>query len=131
MSEHMRMETWHILIVEDEQDGREIAAGLLGHFGIKTDLASTAEEALDLLTMNRYTAAVIDLMLPGMDGLALVDKIRNSAQFATLPCIAVTAYHSSTMRRKAGEAGYDGFYPKPLDYDGFIEELDRICQLRG
>ena len=122
------MNKWHILIVEDEQDGQEIAENLLGHFGIKTDMASTAEEALNLLAVNHYTAAVIDLMLPGMDGLELARTIRSNSETTNLPCIAVTAYHSSTMRRQASEAGYDGFYPKPLDYSGFIEELNRICQ---
>lgn len=122
------MNNSHILVVEDEQDGREIAESLLGHFGIKTDVASTAEEALKLLATNHYTAAVIDLMLPGMDGLQLARAIRGNPQTAALPCIAITAYHSGTMRRQAGEAGYDGFYPKPLDYSGFIEELNRICQ---
>src|SRR5215468_527515 len=120
------MNNWHILIVEDEQDGREIAESLLGYFDIKTDLASTAEEALELLSTNHYTAAVIDLMLPGMDGLDLVRAIRSKAETASLPCVAVTAYHSSTTRRQAGEAGFNGFYPKPLDYSGFIEELNRI-----
>ena len=125
------MDNWNILIVEDEQDGREIAVGLLQYFGIQADLASTAEEALNLLERKRYTAAVIDLMLPGMDGLALSREIRSNAATSDLPCLAVTAYHSSTIKRQAGEAGYDGFYPKPLDYEGFIKELSRICQLRS
>ncbi len=129
MSTKQAMNHWHILVVEDEQDGQEIASSLLDHFGITTDLASTAEEAFDLLAQKHYTAAVIDLMLPGMDGLALARMIRSSSTTAYLPCVAVTAYHSSTIKKQASEAGYDGFYPKPLDYDGFIEELTRVCQL--
>jgi len=121
------MDNWHILIVEDERDGQEIATGLLEYFDITTDIASTAEQALKLLSTKQYTAAVIDLMLPGMDGLALAQAIRSNANTANLPCIAVTAYHSSTIKRQAAEAGYDAFYPKPLDNEGFIEQLSRIC----
>ncbi|SRR5258706_8054713 len=124
----MTMDNWRILIVEDEQDGQEIASGLLGYFGIQTDLASTGEEALNLLANVHYTAAVIDLMLPGMDGMTLVRAIRGDAKISELPCIAVTAYHSSKVKKQARDAGFDGFYPKPLDYEGFIEELNRICQ---
>jgi two-component system, sensor histidine kinase and response regulator len=124
------MVNWHILVVEDEKDGQEIASNLLGYFGVVTDLASSAEEALDLLDSSPYTAAVIDLMLPGMDGFELSRIIRANPYIANLPCIAVTAYHSSTIRKQALEAGYNGFYPKPLDYEGFIEELRRIIEYR-
>ena len=129
MSAEQAMNRWHVLVVEDEQDGREIAEELLNHFGITSDLASTAEQALDLLDQNQYTVAVIDLMLPGMDGLTLARMIRGNANTANLPCLAVTAHQSSTIKKLAYEAGYNGFYPKPLDYDGFIEELTRVCQL--
>ncbi len=129
MSAKQAINEWHILVVEDEQDGREIAATLLSHFGITTDLASTAEQALDLLDQKQYTAAVIDLMLPGMDGLTLSRMMRGNAKTADLPSMAVTAHQSSTIKKQAFEAGYDGYYPKPLDYDGFIQELTRVCQL--
>jgi CheY-like chemotaxis protein len=120
------MNDWRVLVVEDLQDGQEIARNLLGYFGIATDLASTAEEALALLDANAYNAAVIDLALPGMDGFELSQIIRSSPLTAHLPCMAVTAYHSSAIRKQVLEVGFDGFYPKPLDYEGFIDELKRI-----
>ncbi len=116
----------HILVVEDEPDGREIISALLNHFGVNADLAPDGEQALDLLADHHYDAAVIDLMLPGIDGLELIQVIRSTPHIAALPCIAVTAYHTSKIKKDAKDAGYNAFYPKPLDDSAFFAELTRI-----
>jgi CheY-like chemotaxis protein len=116
---------WHILIVEDEPDGQEVIAGLLGQFDIAADAVGTAEEALDRLTRQSYTAAIIDLALPRMDGLALLKAIRNNPMTASLPCIVCTAYHSSLVKRQAIEAGCTAYLTKPLDDHFFVKEIDK------
>jgi CheY-like chemotaxis protein len=116
---------WHILIVEDEPDGQEVMAGLLGQFKIAADAVGTAEEALDRLSQYDYTAAVIDLELPRMDGLALLKAIRNNPTTANLPCIVCTAYHSSLVKRQAIEAGCNAYLTKPLDDQFFVNEIGR------
>jgi two-component system cell cycle response regulator len=117
---------WHILIVEDEPDGQEVAAGLLEHFGVSSSQVGNAEEALLLLTEAPFTAALIDLALPGMDGFSLLEAIRSDPMMANLPCIAVTAYHSSLVRQQAMEAGFDAYFPKPLHDSSLFSELDRV-----
>ncbi len=121
----MNTNDWHILIVEDEPDGQEVIAGLLSQFDIATDAVATAEEALDRLAQRGYTAAVIDLALPHMDGLALLKTIRNNPTTATLPCIVCTAYHSSLVKRQAIEAGCNAYLTKPLDDHYFVKEIGR------
>jgi CheY-like chemotaxis protein len=116
---------WHILIVEDEPDGQEVIAGLLGQFDIAADAVSTAEEALDRLARQGYTAAVIDLALPHMDGLTLLKAIRNNPTTANLPCIVCTAYHSSLVKRQAIEAGCNAYLTKPLDDHYFVKEIGK------
>lgn len=120
------MQNWHILVVEDEADGQEVVAELLSHFHISSDAAPTAEEALNLLANKAYTAAIIDLALPGMDGWELLQAIRGNPKLANLPCIAITAYHTSVVRQQAIEAGFDAYFPKPLDDTSFVREVSRV-----
>jgi len=90
------------------------------------DVAFTADETLNLLSKNTYTAAIIDIDLPGMDGLELVTHIRDQAAYKSLPCIAITAYHTSQLKKDALEAGFNAYFPKPLDDTNFIRELERV-----
>jgi CheY-like chemotaxis protein len=122
------MTGWHILIVEDEPDGQEVIAELLGHFHVTNNVASTAEEALELLSHEQYTAAIIDLGLPGMDGLTLLKTIRENPDTATLPCIAFTAFHSSLVKKQAIEMGCNAYLTKPLNDSHFMQELGRVIE---
>ncbi|MBI1258151.1 MAG: response regulator [Chloroflexi bacterium] len=120
------LKNWNVLIVEDEVDGQEVVEGILSYFNIATDVAATAEEAIQLLGKNRYTAAVIDLGLPGIDGLELMRYIREQPALSGLPSIAITAYHTSKLKSEALEAGFDAYFAKPLDDTSFARELERV-----
>jgi len=117
---------WSILVVEDEVDGQEVVSSLLSNFNITTETAFTAEEALKLLKHKNYTCAVIDLALPGMDGLSLVKRIRENPATAHIPCVALTAFHSSQVRQQAIAAGFNGYFPKPLEEMSFVRELQHL-----
>ena len=117
---------WRVLVVEDEPDGQEVVKGILDHFNISADAVGTAEEAVLALQSDRYAAVVIDLALPGMDGMELLAAIRTNEDTAGLPCIAVTAFHASVVKQQALQAGFDAYFPKPLGDVAFVQELDRI-----
>jgi len=117
---------WRILIVEDEPDGQEVAMEMLGSFGITADVVGSAEEALNLLEQHPYSAAIIDLALPQMDGLTLLKTIRKNPATSHLPCIAYTAYHSSLVKKQALEVGCNAYLTKPVDYNRVLTELTRI-----
>jgi CheY-like chemotaxis protein len=114
------------LIVEDEPDGQEVLAGILAHFGYATQTVDSAEAALRLLESRQYAAVIIDIALPGMDGLALLKTIRQNPQTASLPCMVVTAYHSSLVRKEAFEAGCNSYLTKPIKDGVFMEELNNM-----
>src|SRR5262249_35000866 len=111
----MPMHDWTILVVEDEPDGQTVVAGILKYFHIKVTTVGSAEEALKTLANNTYKAVVIDLMLPGMNGLSLVQTIRETAPIAALPCVAITAYHTSAVKQQALDSGFDAYFSKPLE----------------
>ena len=120
------MNNWEILVVEDEYDGQQVVSKILEYMGIGSDVAGTAEEALEHLNQKSYTAAIIDLALPGMNGLELMSAIRSKDETATMPCIMVTAYHSSQVKKDAMDAGFDAYFPKPIEDTSFIRELQRM-----
>src|SRR5579859_1289304 len=117
------MSDMRILVVEDEPDGQEVFAEVLTNSNMTADLALTAEEALTYLAQNDYSGVVIDLALPGMDGWGLLKVIRNNPVTAQLPCIAVTAYHTSKVKQQAIQSGFDGYFAKPFNPVDFIQIL--------
>ncbi len=120
------LDKWHMLVVEDEPDGQDVVAQILELYKISTDAVGTAEDALAKLEQTEYTAAIIDLNLPGMDGVELVRKIRAHTVLKSLPCIAITAYHTSAVKQQALASGFDAYFPKPLDDTAFVRELERV-----
>lgn len=119
------MAQWKILVVEDDPDGQEVVGRMLRHNRIDVDVVSTAEEALHSLADNAYTAAILDLALPGMDGWTLLGRIQKDPSTTTIPCVAITAYHSADLAVKAIKAGFIAYFPKPLDMS-FVRELQKV-----
>jgi CheY-like chemotaxis protein len=120
--------TWRLLVVEDEPDGQEVMRDILDFHAIPADVVGTAEEALKRLTNTHYDGMLIDLALPGMDGFSLLRTLRTDARFASLPCVAYTAFHSSVVRKEALDAGFNAYFPKPLDDHALVRELKRLIQ---
>jgi CheY-like chemotaxis protein len=118
----------HFLIVEDDSDGQELMATLLAHLNISADIASNAAEAEQLLFQSNkvYNAAIIDLALPDKDGWQILAAILEDSTIASLPCIAVTAHHTSKLREEAIVAGFKAYFPKPIDGTKFLRELENI-----
>ncbi len=115
-----------ILVVEDDTDGQEVVARMLRFHRLDFDVVGTAEEALDALSQAQYSAAIIDLALPGMDGWALLNNIRNNDATAHMKCVAVTAFHSAEVATKAIEVGFKAYFAKPLETTSFVRELQRV-----
>src|SRR5947207_11932942 len=102
------MKQWRILVVEDDPDGQQVMATILQHLNIPVDVASDSSEAEQWLfnSGNSYDAAILDLALPDKDGWELLSEILADSRTAALPCIAVTAYHTSKLREEALVAGF-------------------------
>lgn len=120
MNVHTRM-----LVVEDDPDGQEVVSVLLEHMGIPVDVAGTAMEAEALLFVAErvYSAIIIDLALPDKDGWELLGLIQAYPKTSTIPCIAVTAFHTSKLKEQAIQAGFTAYFPKPIDANAFAQRL--------
>lgn len=120
------MQDWQVLVIEDDPDGQEVVSTMLRYHRIPMDVVGSAEDALLQLYNKQYTGIIIDLNLPGMDGWRLLDTIRSREDIEYVPCVAITAYHSDELAVKAIEAGFQAYFPKPLEATSFVRELERV-----
>jgi len=117
-----------ILVVEDDPDGQEVVSVMLEHLGVPIDVAGTAMEAEALLFVAErpYHVVIIDLALPDKDGWELLGLIQAYAPTSTIPCVAVTAFHTSKLREQAIKSGFAAYFPKPIDATAFARRLETI-----
>ncbi len=117
---------WVVLVVEDEPDSMAVVTEILEHHNIMVHQCPSAEEALQLMQSMTPTMAILDLALPEMDGWALLSHIRANPATASIPVVAVTAFHSASVAQKAIAAGFNAYFPKPIETTSFVRELERI-----
>ena len=112
-----------ILLVEDNVKNRRLAEFLLRSQGYQVSEAATAQEAFAMLESEQPDLIVMDIQLPGMDGLEATKKIKAQPATADIPVIAVTSYAMKGDREKALAAGCAGYVTKPIDKNIFIQEV--------
>jgi len=113
-----------ILIVEDEAKVASLIKKGLEEEGYAADVASDGEEGLSMLQMNVYDAAVLDLMLPKLDGIELIKKVR--AKNMNIPVLMLTARDTLDDKVMGLDAGADDYLTKPF---AFEELLARVRSL--
>lgn len=104
-----------ILIIEDNPLNLKMIDYLLTVNKYDVHKAIDAREALTLLKTFTPALILVDIQLPGMDGLALTRILRADPRFQHIPIIAITAYAMKSDREKALAAGCDGYIAKPID----------------
>ncbi|MGF1506745.1 MAG: response regulator [Chloroflexi bacterium] len=124
----VNVNTLEALVVEDEKDSAEVVGRILQFQNISHHIANTVPDAITILEEENPTVAIIDLMLPDIDGWELLSMIRRTTDYKDMVCVAITAFHSSAVERKALEHGFDGYFPKPLNATSFVRELLRIVE---
>jgi len=113
----------HILLVEDNEVNRRLAGFLLRSQGYEVREATTALAAFEMLDKERPDLIVMDIQLPGIDGLEATRKLKEQPATADIPVIAVTSYAMKGDREKALAAGCSGYVTKPIDKNTFIQEV--------
>lgn len=122
----MSIRDWNVLVVEDEADSMELVQGLLSYYGINCFGVSTGEEALHAIEKMSPTLIILDLALPGVDGWGVLKKVRSHKTLSSVPCVAITAFHTPELADQAIKAGFNAYFPKPIDATSFVRELQTI-----
>ncbi|MDQ5851494.1 MAG: response regulator [Chloroflexota bacterium] len=104
-----------ILVVEDNPDNMYVMDHLLTRSGYAVQQATSGEDALDLLARMPFDLVVMDMQMPGLDGYAAVQALRELPGMAHVPVIAVTAHSMPGDRERALQAGCTDYIAKPIN----------------
>lgn len=115
-----------LYVVEDDDNIRELISVALQGFGYSVRAFENAEDALKSIERDLPSLAVFDLMLPGMDGLAAIRKIRNMKAVANMPILILTAKDRETDKVRGLDGGADDYMTKPF---GLLELAARVRSL--
>jgi two-component system cell cycle response regulator DivK len=115
-----------ILIVEDNEANMKLACLLLQNAGHETLTADDAETGLTLARSERPDLILMDIQLPGMDGLAATALLKGDPATASIPVIALTAMAMKADREKTKAAGCDAYIAKPLRYKELLAAIDDL-----
>ena len=115
-----------VMIVEDEANIRELVRFHLSHEGYACDPIADGQAALERAEAERFDLMVIDLMLPGLDGLSLCRAVRNGALNNDVPILMLTARREESDKVVGLESGADDYLTKPF---GVRELVARACAL--
>jgi len=114
-----------ILIVEDNEANRLLAGAVLEREGYRVEMAGNAEEALQKLANGSPDLILMDVQMPGMDGLTLTRRLKGDARTADIPVVALTALAMMGDRERTLEAGCSGYISKPINTRTFASEVSK------
>lgn len=109
------MESERILVVDDSPDNLELVRIILEGSGDEVRTAEDAAQAFDTLTKWRPDLILIDIQLPGVDGLEFTRRLRENPAWHQTSIVALSAYAMTTDQENARAAGCDGYITKPID----------------
>jgi two-component system, cell cycle response regulator DivK len=115
-----------ILIIEDNEKNRKLVRDVLRAKGYKTIESETAEEGIKLAVEKSPSLILMDIQLPGMDGITALKKLRTEPETKSIPVIAITASAMTYNRLTMLAEGFDGYQTKPISVKDFLEEVRRV-----
>ena len=119
-----------ILIVEDQPLNRKLVRDVLQATGYRTLESETAEEGLQLARTHLPALVLMDIQLPGMNGIEALKALRADSLTRSIPVIAVTASAMQQNRQEILSAGFDGYQPKPINVKMFLEAVREALEQR-
>ena len=122
--------TPRILVADDNKTNRLILSQILGASGYEVECVSDGDMALDRLLSGNYKAAVLDMHMPGMDGVELLRQYRMLHAGAAIPVIMLTADATFNAKRDSADAGADAFLTKPAKSEILLSTLERVIHDR-
>ena len=122
------MDRARILIAEDEANIVESLSFILRRADFDVETASNGVEALDRLRRARFSALILDVMMPGMDGFDVLRTIRADRELAALPVIVLTAKGQTQDRMTAEEIGASAFITKPFSNADVVERVRQFTR---
>src|SRR3954470_15398964 len=115
-----------ILLIEDNEANTKLAGLLLRKAGHTVLCAGDAETGVAMVRAQRPDLVLMDVQLPGMDGLAATALLKNDAATAAIPVVALTALAMKEDQERSVSAGCDAYITKPLRYRELYATIDKL-----
>ena len=115
-----------VLVVEDDEKSRRLLCDVLSFHGFEVTAADSGEAGLRAARLARPDAALLDIQLPGMDGVGVLHALREQYPEPRLPVLAVTASVMDTDRKNILAAGVDAYVPKPVHIRELLATLEGL-----
>ena len=122
------MSQWFILVVDDEDSVREVVSEALEDAGHNVDTASSGWEALDMLMGASYDLMFLDIMMPGMSGQQVLDRVK--VERPELPVVMLTAVAGSGSEAEFRQRGATDYLRKPCSMETVISTAERILSFK-
>ena len=119
-----------ILLVEDNEANQLLASSVLELSGYSVEVAGDAIEAREILGRHSPDLILMDIQLPGLDGLSFVKQLKAEPATAHIPVIALTALAMAGDRERSLAAGCNGYISKPIDTRTFASEVRKYLPVQ-
>jgi two-component system cell cycle response regulator DivK len=116
-----------VLVVEDNERNMKLVRDVLQATGFETIEATSGEDAVDVATAQHPALVLMDVHLPGIDGVEALTRLRAHEDTARIPVIALTAQAMSGDRERFLAAGFDDYLSKPVDVAELIRTVQEWC----
>jgi len=116
-----------ILVVEDNELNMKLFHDVLEATGYKMLKASTGEQAVELAVSHAPALVLMDVQLPGMDGVETLAQLRRDERTASIRVLALTAQAMQGDRSRFLGAGFDGYLSKPVDVSELLRTVAELC----
>jgi adenylate cyclase len=120
-----------VLVVDDTPLNVKMLADLLTFKGYQTATAASGAEALAKIEADRPDIVLLDVMMPGMNGIEAFKVLRADPQTSSIPIVAVTASAMTEDRQKIMAAGFEGLQTKPINVKEFLEAVAQTLKKSG
>ena len=117
-----------ILIVEDDEKSRKLVRDVLTFKGYEIVEAETGEEGVRLAQERRPSLVLMDIRLPGIDGIQALGRLRAEVATRGIPVMAMTASVMTNDRQKVLDAGFDAFQSKPIILKDFLAAVEQLLE---
>ena len=121
----------HVLVVEDNAKNLKLVKDVLEFAGFDVSEAMSGEGGVDLARRLQPDLVLLDLQLPGIDGMEALRQLRADPVTSALPVVAVTAFAMKSDRHRTLDAGFDGYIAKPISVRDFPDQVRTFLRTKS
>ena len=118
------------MVVEDNMDNYELVRFILERAGYDVFLAVNGRDGVDAARLQQPDLILMDLGMPEMDGWSAAEKIKSDPATRLIPLYALSAYTLPSDRKRALDAGCDGYLTKPIHMQSFLDAINEVFQAK-